>query len=311
MYFALMRRRHNPMKVLASILFTLFIFIASAQELSSKDLKKFEAAEAILKEKVVQFKNDSIPFEERVALIHEFIPRFVAILKEKNSFLYPFDELYSVMRVYAPDNSFRIFTWQLKEPLGTHRYYGAMQMNDKSLKLYPLFDYSDTMNVHPQEILSHDNWYGAVYYKCLQHEVKGKSYYSLLGFDEADFVSNRKVLEILSFDEDQLPVFGAPLISFTDSNKVTTVKNRMFLEYNQKASVKLNFDIEMDKMIFDHLVAPSQAEEGAWFTYIPDGTYEGLEWKKNKWTWVEKMFHYSIDKPDSPPMPNPILNKRD
>lgn len=299
------------MKVFASILFTFLSYWAISQELSNKELKKFKAAEAILKENVVQFKNDSIPFEERVALIHDFIPRFVAILKEKNSFQFPFDDLASLVKVYAPDNSFRIFTWQLKEPLGTHRYYGAIQLNSKELKMLPLFDYSDTMNVHPQEILSHDNWYGAIYYKCLQHEVEGKPYYTLLGYDEADFVSNRKILEILSFNEKEELVFGAPLISITDSLGITQIKNRMFLEYNQKASVKLNFDEVMNQMIFDHLVAPSKAEEGAWFTYIPDGTYEGLEWVNNTWTWIEKMFHYSIDKPDSPPMPNPILDNRD
>ena len=177
--------------------------------------------------------------------------------------------------------------------------------------MLPLFDHSDTMNVHPQEILSHDNWYGAIYYKCLQHEIADKPYYTLLGYDEADFVSNRKILEILSFDENEQGVFGAPLISVTDSFGNTQIKNRMFLEYNQKANVKLNFDEEMNQMIFDHLVAPSEAEEGAWFTYIPDGTYEGLEWVNNTWTWIEKMFHYSIDKPDSPPMPNPILDNRD
>ena len=299
------------MKVFASILFTFLSCWAISQELSNKELKKFKAAEVILKENVVQFKNDSIPFEERVALIHDFIPRFVAILKEKNSFQFPFDDLASLVKVYAPDNSFRIFTWQLKEPLGTHRYYGAIQLNSKELKMLPLFDYSDTMNVHPQEILSHDNWYGAIYYKCLQHEVEGKPYYTLLGYDEADFVSNRKILEILSFNEKEELVFGAPLISITDSLGITQIKNRMFLEYNQKASVKLNFDEVMNQMIFDHLVAPSEAEEGAWFTYIPDGTYEGLEWVNNTWTWIEKMFHYSIDKPDSPPMPNPILDNRD
>lgn len=299
------------MKVFANILFTFVGCFAVSQELSNKELKKFQAAEAILQKNVVQFKNDSLPFEERVEIIHDFIPRFVAILKEKNSFQFPFDSLASLVKVYAPDNSFRIFTWQLKEPLGTHRYYGAIQLNSKELKMLPLFDHSDTMNVHPQEILSHDNWYGAIYYKCLQHKIADKSYYTLLGYDEADFVSNRKILEILSFDENEQAVFGAPLISVTDSFGSTQIKNRMFLEYNQKASVKLNFDEEMNQMIFDHLVAPSEAEEGAWFTYIPDGTYEGLKWVNNTWTWIEKMFHYSIDKPDSPPMPNPILDNRD
>lgn len=299
------------MKTQYTIFFSIFSMLAFSQNLSDKDFAKFKAAEKVLKESVIQFKNDSIKFESRVQLIHDFIPKFVSILKEKNSFEYPFDSLPGIFQVVAPDNSFRIFTWQLKEPLGTHKYYGAMQLNSEDLKLTPLFDYSDTMTVHPQEILSASNWYGAVYYKCLQNEVNGKKYYTLFGFDEADFVSNRKILEILSFDNENKAVFGAPLLSYTDSFNVTTTKNRLFVEYNDKASVKLNYDEEMKNILFDHLVPPSDKEEGAWFTYVPDGTYEGFEWKDNKWTWIEKMFHYSIGEPDSPPMPKPILDNRD
>jgi len=299
------------MKFIITLFLSVYCLLSFAQELNPKELSKFQAAEAILKQNVNKFKNDSIPFEERVKNIHEFIPRFVAILKEDNSFLYPFDSLQSVVKVYAPDNSFRIFTWQLKEPLGTHKYYGALQINGEELKMFPLFDYSDTMYVHPQDLLTFDNWYGSVYYNCVQKEVNGKNYYTLFGFDEADFISNRKIMEILSFDDEGTPVFGAPIISMADSNNVTTIKNRLFVEYNQKASVKLNFDPELDKIIFDHVVAPSTNEEGAWFTYVPDGTYEGFEWKDNKWNWVEKMFHFSIGLPDSPPMPKPILDNRD
>lgn len=299
------------MKFITTLFFSFYCLFSMAQELSSKDRSKFEAAEALLKENVDKFKNDSLKFEVRVQNIHEFIPRFVAILKEDNSFLYPFDSLKSVIKVYAPDSSFRIFTWQLKEPLGTHKYYGALQMNNEELKLFPLFDYSDTMTFHPQDILTFDNWYGVVYYNCVKKVVNGKNYYTLFGFDEADFVSNRKIMEILSFDEEGVPVFGAPLISFKDSTKAIEIKNRFFIEYNQKASVKLNFDPELNKIIYDHLVAPSVSEEGAWFTYVPDGTYEGFEWENNGWAWIEKMFHFSIGLPDSPPMPKPILDNRD
>lgn len=299
------------MKFWISILLSINLAFVLAQKAKSKEENKFEAAEKVLRVQVDQFKNDSLSFETRVKQIHEFIPRFVAILKEKNSFNYPFDSLQSLVKIYAPDSSFRIFTWQLKEPLGTHKYYGALQMNSEDLKLFPLFDYSDTMDVHPQDILSFDNWYGSIYYKCVQNYVGTKPYYTLFGFDEADFVSNRKVMEILSFNEEGKPVFGAPLISFTDSNDVTTVKNRFFIEYTDKASVKLNYDPELKIIIYDHVVAPSQGEEGAWFTYVPDGTYEGFEWQKNQWTWLEKIFHYSIGLPDSPPMPNPILDNRD
>ena len=298
------------MRVLASTLFSVICVASFAQQLSPKEIAKFEAAESILAEELTGYNNDSLSFEARVAIIHNFIPKFVAILKEKNSYLHPFDEL-KLLKVTAPDNSFRIFTWQLKEPLGTHKYYGALQKNDDKLALFPLFDYSDTMRVHVQETLSYDNWYGAAYYQCLQNEVDGKSYYTLFGFDEADFVSNRKILEILTFDDTGNPIFGAPIFSFTDSLGNVTTKNRLFLEYDDKASVKLNYDTDMDKIIYDHLVPPSESEKDALFTYIPDGTYEGLEWKDNRWTWVEKMFHYSIGKPDSPPMPKPILDNRD
>lgn len=297
------------------LLFFLFVVIGHltlfGQELNQDELNKFASAEKLLQEYTAGFKHDSIPFEQRVQLIHDFIPRFVGILKEKNSFYYPFDSLQSVIKVYAPDNTFRIFTWQLKEPLGTHKYYGALQLNSEELKLFPLFDYSDTMTVHPQEILPTDNWYGAIYYNCIQQKIDGKSYYTLLGFDEADFVSNRKLIEVLSFDEESKPTFGAPILSITDSNNVTTIKNRFFLEYTDKASVKLNYDEEHQKIIFDHLVPPSEREADAWFSYIPDGTYEGFVWENSIWKWVEKIFHYSIGEPDSPPMPNPILDNRD
>ena len=106
----------NKMKIIASILFSVLALFGSSQELSTKELKKFAAAEELLKVQVDQFRNDSLSFETRVQAIHEFIPRFVAILKEKDSYYYPFDSLLSVVKVYAQDNSFRIFTWQLKEP---------------------------------------------------------------------------------------------------------------------------------------------------------------------------------------------------
>ena len=298
-------------KGLISLIFCVLISFGFAQKLNEKEIKKFEAAENILKTYTEEFKYDSLDFKVRVENIHEFIPKFVAILKEKNSFQYSFDSLQGIMKVYAPDSSFRIFTWQLREPLGTHRYYGALQLNTQNLSLFPLFDFSDTMTVHPQEILNKDNWYGAIYYKCLLNTIEGENYYTLFAYDDADFVSNRKFLEFLSFNENNEPIFGAPLISITDSNNVTTTFNRFFLEYTDKASVKLNYDTDKNIIIFDHLVPPSEHEKDAYFTYVPDGTYEGFEWKNNKWTWIDKIFHYSINKNDAPPKPHPILDNRD
>ncbi|MCD8528410.1 MAG: hypothetical protein LRY27_00135 [Chitinophagales bacterium] len=78
-----------------------------------------------------------------------------------------------------------------------------------------------------------------------------------------------------------------------------------------RASVRLNYDDVMEKIVFDHVVPPTEQQNGAWFTYLPDGTYEGFEWQQNHWEWLEKMFHFSIGLPDSPPLPHPILDDRD
>jgi len=55
---------------------------------------------------------------------------------------------------------------------------------------------------------------------------------------------------------------------------------------------------------------PNEKQKDAKFSYIPDGTYEGLKWNKNFWKSIYRVFKYSIGKPDSPPMPAPQNNSR-
>src|SRR5688500_8687012 len=44
-----------------------------------------------------------------------FVRGLVRSLKTPYSFYYPFDSLQTISRLYAPDSTFRIFTWQLKK----------------------------------------------------------------------------------------------------------------------------------------------------------------------------------------------------
>ena len=71
-----------------------------------------------------------------------FTKMLVRALKEPYSFYYPFDSLHTISRLYAPDSSFRIFTWQVVKDENTFRRHGAIQINTKdgSLLLYPLLD---------------------------------------------------------------------------------------------------------------------------------------------------------------------------
>ncbi|ULQ57547.1 hypothetical protein KJS94_04950 [Flavihumibacter rivuli] len=227
-----------------------------------------------------------------------FVRTLVRGLQVKHSFQYPFDSLQTVSRLYAPDSSFRVFTWQLKKDEYFYYQKGAIQVRtpDGSLKLYPLFDASMFTNKPLDSVRTRRNWIGAIYYKVIQKEYNGKQYYTLLGFDGYTISSNRKWMEVLSFDDRTgEPMFGGPFISYRpDTLKSNLVLNRFNIEYKKEASTTFNYNSEMDMIIFDHLISESEEPQRR-ETYVPDGDFEGFQWKNGKWVHVPKVFDYVPD----------------
>ncbi len=246
--------------------------------------------------------------EDRAQACFKFIPKLVEALKVKGSFSYPFDSLKTISIQTSPDRLFRVFSWQLRWGDGLFRHFGAVQMNADSLVLYPLFDMSDSLQTDINAIGGADAWYGALYYNIYQFKHKKKIYYTLFGFDQNDLWSNKKLLEVLTFENGK-PVFGAPVFQFEDSTRKKTVLNRFIMEYRKDATVSLNYSVDEKMIIFDHLVAPEERLVDLTFTYLPDGTYEGFKLKGGKWQHVEKIKTINIDKPDSPPVPVPKEKK--
>ncbi|MBL0309053.1 MAG: hypothetical protein IPP77_05055 [Bacteroidetes bacterium] len=278
--------------------------------LAKKDLEKIKLMEDTLYQLSNRFVYDTSLSHRREAC-YSFIPKLVKALKFDNSFTYPFDSLITVSKIYPPDSSFRIFTWQLALPKGTFRYFGMIQMKSEKLKLFPLYDMSDTMSYMSQQVTTNENWYGCLYYNIIQKQANKKTIYTLFGFEAADILTRRKVVDILSFDEDGKPKFGAPLFYFkyedTTKLKHTDTLTRFFLEYKYSASTVLNYDKALEMIVFDHVAPPTEKAKGATFTYVPDGTYEGFVWKNNRWNWVEKVFTFAINEDDNPPIPAPLF----
>ena len=270
---------------------------------------KMDTTEYIKKRVANDTAGDHRRFENRKIACYQFIPKLISALKMDNSFYYSFDSLTELSKVYPPDSSFRILTWQMHYPKGRFRYYGVIQMRSTKVKMFPLRDLRDTLPFHTQHILTADNWYGQVYYKIVERTVNKKTYYTLFGFEAADFISRRKILDILTFDDAGRPRFGAPMFDFKyeDSSHVKAIDtmNRFFIEYKWSASPVMNYDYNKEMIIFDHLAPPNPKAAGAYFTYVQDGTYEGFKWVGNHWQWVEKVFNFAINENDNPPIPNP------
>jgi hypothetical protein len=235
----------------------------------------------------------------------------VHTLKTPQSFYYHFDSLKTISTVYSPDNKFRIITWGLLRHNGTYRYYGAIQMNTFNLKLFPLFDYSPLIRNATDTVCTKDSWFGCMYYNIVPKLVGNQTIYTLFGWKAQNPRVVMKVMDILTFDKNKKPVFGAPLIYHTGYSKPKLL-NRFMIEFNKSATVSMNYNAEMQMVIFDKLITKSEADGKAekslkpkGYEYFPDGTYEAFEWKNNRWEYVESVKNLQFN---SAPTPVPFFD---
>jgi hypothetical protein len=236
-----------------------------------------------------------------------FTKLLVHALKTPYSFNYHFDSIQTVSIVYAPDSSFRIFTWQFERDEAYYRQRGAIQINtaDGSLKLFPLIDMSDFSSNPTDSVRNNLNWIGAIYYGVVMKTYKDKKYYTLLGYDDNDFASTKKWIEVLTFDNNGKPQFGGQYFDYPeDSLKPAQPTFRFCLEYKKDARARMNYDADMDLIMFDHLISENNHQSEK-FTLIPDGDYEGFKWNNGKWQLVSKVFDFKLQNGQAP-RPAPI-----
>ena len=248
-----------PKKILGlSLAFFLCAMTQSnfAQKLSSAQKKEFAKREDSIKNVAynIVFAEET---DDRFRADSFFVRMLVRSLKIKNSFYYSFDSLLTISKLYAPDSSFRIFTWQLKKDAYTYFQHGAIQMrtDDGSLKLIPLHDASQFAK-HPEDsVRTPNNWIGAIYYRIVMKTFHNRKYYTLLGFDDYSVSSSKKWMEVLTFNDAGEPVFGGPYISFRDDTARRPSQARYFIEFKKEAGTTFNYNPEMDMIIFDDLVS--------------------------------------------------------
>ncbi|HQR01961.1 MAG: hypothetical protein E6Q96_01525 [Cyclobacteriaceae bacterium] len=288
-------------------IFSFFSLASFSQSGNRPDLKLMQQKEDSLKPLAVKI-IQGISSDDRFTSDSLFTRMLVRALKTPNSFYYPFDSLETISRLYAPDSSFRIFTWQLVINPNVVRQHGAIQMRtqDGSLKLYGLIDKSDVTTNITDTVGNHKGWMGAIYYKIIQKRSANQNFYTLLGYDENTISTSRKFIEVLHFLNDE-PTFGGRYFSYEEDTVFKTSHSRYVMEYKKDAGPRLTYDKDLDLIIVEHLVSESGDPKKKW-TLVGDGDYEGFKWKNGKWIHVEKVFNY-VTPLGQEPLPNPIRNQ--
>jgi hypothetical protein len=283
-----------------------------AQKIQPSDLKILQAKEDSLKEYVYLIVNSEDPVT-RLRSDSMFTRIIVRALKTNHSFHYPFDSLKTISKLAPPDSSFRIFTWQLVKDESYCRQKGFIQINTKngSMQIFPLRDVSEFTERPTDTIANNYGWMGAIYYKIITKTHQSEKFYTLLGYDENNERTTRKWIDVLSFNENNEPVFGLfKGFSYAEDSIPKKAQNRFLLEYKKDGRARIQFDEEMDMILLDHLISETNEPQKK-YTLIPDGDYEGFVWKNGQWLHVDKVFTQKLEDGQAPvPIPTDRIESK-
>jgi len=193
---------------------------------------------------------------------------------------YPFTRLRSMGTIKSDDNLVRLFNWNIENTDLTHTYYCYVVHNNtkkRKIEVTELIDNSIMLPARPDDILTADNWYGALYYSIVAKKRKGKTLYTLLGWDGNTASSNIKLMDVLYFAGSK-PKLGYSLFK----NEEGTHK-RLYFEHKEQAVMTMRYEAERNMIIYDHLSPESPALKGFYSYYVPDMSYDAYEYVNDYW----------------------------
>lgn len=185
------------------------------------------------------------------------------------------------------DGVIRMICWNLAFDDGSFQYHCVMRhrANKEKVVVTVFADNAaewDRMERKP--VRPHD-WYGALYYNLIANRYRGQTYYTVLGWDGNDNITNRKVVDVISIQGSTV-ILGAALFKDAKGRPV----NRLIYEYANDVSMALNYDEKEKMIIMDHLAPEDSRFEGQYQFYGPDFSYDALEFKKGEWVLQKDVF---------------------
>lgn len=199
--------------------------------------------------------------------------------------------------VHPTDSLFSLYSYRFRHHSALHSYRGILIGQNKVIILKQ--DSVQTGDVSKNRVYSKNDWYGAIYYELLEKKVKGQSYYFVFGFRDFNAFENQKLLDALWFDADGNFRLGAALFELPDFEDA----NRYFFDYGEMGAAKFNYDPYAKLIMKDHLILSTINGRPV---MLPDGSYEAMDWKKNKWSYIEKVYEEVLEE-----APRPVPLERD
>ena len=224
--------------------------------------------------------------------------RLNGLLRNPSLFNHTFSDFGRFSTLISPDGLVKICTWNVEYNNRENTFHGAIAVrHDDEIRVFRLIDEFKNIRSPETASLTHNRWFGSVYYDLIQTRHRGKTFYTLLGFNGNNAFSKIRVVDVLTINSNGTPRFASAIIS--DDRRS---RKRLIFEYSSRATMMLRYNHDMRMIVMDNLAPYEPFHAGDFRFYGPDFSHNGLRFEGGKWE-----LHNDIDLRNPPP---PRQNRR-
>lgn len=170
----------------------------------------------------------------------KFKSLLIFMISHKGAFDIDFTVVKNLSALTSPDKQFRIFSWVVPKTDLSYECFGLVYSWNERKKVYTIYELEDVkkdITNAEKKVLRKNEWWGALYYELIPVKSNHNKYYTLLGWDGSTSMSNKKVIEVISFNPSGQPSFGASLFSGYGKQL-----KRVIFEYSENSQMVLRYE---------------------------------------------------------------------
>ena len=231
---------------------------------------------------------------DRIEANKKLLAAWDAIIDDPKILAYSFDSIKGISILSPKDKKFKLITWNLNKDDGTEAYFGYLVVNNskrikkglfkhetiEAFEHFKLTDKSFEIKNPETYIGTTAKWFGMLYTSIVECD----GYYTLIAWDGNSKLITRKFIDVLYFKPDGTPVFGKDVFKFPKKNP-----RRLMFEYSSEVTMSIKYNEKRNQIVYSHLAPKQEGSllEGMYQYYGPDGSFDALELKKDKWVTIE------------------------
>ena len=203
------------------------------------------------------------------------------VIQKKGSFEYNFNTLKTVSILQK--NKLKIYNWAIPLTDGSFKYFAFLQFQQSKndFLIVELIDKSDQIKSPENKVLTAKSWYGALYHKLIYNKNLGENYYTLLGWDGNNNLTNKKIIDVINISGNGMVRMGAPIFKMPKKTK-----KRIIFEYSEDVVMSLKYHEKIKKIVYDVLIPSSSKLKGIYEYYGPSlEMFDALYIENSKWNY--------------------------